>query len=88
MIPRDIRVFVVDGIADIGAHVRSNLCYFIRLRHLIRSEQSHIGYFSRPIFLHALPSNTSTMKGYIRNFPGLYKMKAPLKALLSLIEGV
>ena len=50
---------IIDGNSEISAHVRSNLCYFICLRHSIRSK--------RPIFLHAcaicseLQSNTSTM---------------------------
>ena len=31
-------VFVLDGNSEIVAHVRSNLCYLIRIRHLIKSK--------------------------------------------------
>ena len=31
-------VFILDGNLEIGAHVRSNLCYLTCLRHLIRSK--------------------------------------------------
>ena len=30
-------VLILDGNPEIGVHVRSNLCYFICLRHLLRS---------------------------------------------------
>ena len=33
-------VFILDGNSYIGAHVRSNLCYLICLRHLIRSKEA------------------------------------------------
>ena len=49
-------VLILDGISEMGAHVRSNLCYFICLRHEIRSRAvTNLSYFSpkRPIFLHA-----------------------------------
>ena len=57
---------MVDGNSEIGAHVGSNLCHLICLKHLINS-RAVIGFFSLQIFLHAcatcskLPSNTSTM---------------------------
>ena len=35
-------VLILDGNSEIGAHVRSNLCYFICLRHLIRSRARNI----------------------------------------------
>ena len=43
-------VLKLDGNSEIGAHVRSNFCYLIRLMHLTRSR---IGFFSPnlPIFL-------------------------------------
>ena len=63
-------VLKLDGKSEIGAHhVRSNLCYLICLRHLIRS-RAVTDLFSpkRSIFLHAcatrseLPSNISSLK--------------------------
>ena len=59
----------------LDAHVRSNLCYLICLRHLLRSRAVMNRIFSpkRPMFVHAcatsseLPSNISTvgsMVGY------------------------
>ena len=35
-------VLILDGNSEIGAHVRSNLCYLIFLRHLIISRKSQI----------------------------------------------
>ena len=62
-------VLLLDGNRDIGAHLRSNLCYFICLRHFIRSRTVKIWIFSpkSPILLPActtwfeLPSNISTI---------------------------
>ena len=73
IVPLDIRtislVLILDDNLDIEAHVRSNRCYLICLRHLIRSEQSQIRFFLRigVFFLYAnatwseLPSNISTL---------------------------
>ena len=49
-------VSILDGNSRIGAHVRSNLCYLICLRYLIRSRAvTNRIFFSpkRSIFLHA-----------------------------------
>ena len=62
-------VFMLDVNSKIGAHIWSNLCYSIFVRHLITSNAVTNRIFSpkRPIFLHAcaacseLPSNISTM---------------------------
>ena len=62
-------VRIVDGNSDIGAHVRSKLCYLICSRHLVRSRAFIKLYFvsGNIFFLYAcvpflmLPSNTSTM---------------------------
>ena len=62
-------VFTLDGDTEIGAHVGSNLCDLICVRHLIGSwaAKSCIVSPERPIFLPAgaicyeLPSNISTM---------------------------
>ena len=40
--PVGTMVLIRDGNSQIGAHIRSNLCYLICLRHFIRSRQ--IGY--------------------------------------------
>ena len=66
---REPVVLILDGNSEIGGQVRSNLCYLICLRHLIRSEQSHIGFLFRKkdTDLHdcaacsELPSNISSM---------------------------
>ena len=58
-------VLILDGNSRIDAHVKSNFCYLICLRHMIDGEQLNIGSFSskRPIFLLScatcveLPSN-------------------------------
>ena len=36
---------VLDGNSEIGAHVRSNLCYLICLRNLLDKEKSQIRFF-------------------------------------------
>ena len=36
-LPPTLSMVLIDGNSEIGAHVRSNLCYLICLRHLIRS---------------------------------------------------
>ena len=41
-----IMVIILDGNSDIGAHVRTNLCYLISSRHFIRSMQSQIFFFA------------------------------------------
>ena len=57
---------ILDGNSEIGAHVRSNLCYLIFLRHLLRSRTVTI-VSEKTTFLYAgatcfeLPSNTRTM---------------------------
>ena len=61
---------VLHGNSEIGAHVKSSLCYLICLRHLtsLGVVKNRI-FFLRPNFLHAcatyfeLPSNISTMEG-------------------------
>ena len=61
-------VLIVDGNSEIDAHVGSNLCYLICLRHSIRSKAvtNRIFLFEKTYF-HAcaacieLPSNISTM---------------------------
>ena len=53
------RVHILDGNSEIGAHVRSNLCYFICLRHLIRSRAvTYRIFFLRTNVLSEFPSNT------------------------------
>ena len=56
----------LDGNSEIGAHVRSNLCYTICLRHLIiwRAFTNRIFFLRKDIFffmrernMHELPSN-------------------------------
>ena len=44
---------ILDGTSEIGAHVRSNLCYLIGLRHLISSRNVTIPILFGLIFLHA-----------------------------------
>ena len=39
-------VLISDGNSEIGAHVRSNLCSLVCLRHLLDREQSKIGNYS------------------------------------------
>ena len=64
-------VLIWDGNSEISEHVRSNLCYFICLMHLIMSKHLQIRYF----FIHAcatcyeLSSNISTMYGGSRVNP-------------------
>ena len=62
-------VLILDGHSDIGARVRSNLCYLICLGHLVRSRAfTNLFFLLRKdiVFLHAcaicseLPSNMST----------------------------
>ena len=44
---REFIVLILYGNSEIGAHVRNNLCYLIRLRHLIRSRAvTHLVFFS------------------------------------------
>ena len=50
-------VIILDSNLEIGAHVWSNLCYLIYLRHLIRSRGVTFWIF----FSSELPSNSSTM---------------------------
>ena len=59
---------IKDGNSEINAHVRSNFCDLICLRHLIRSRESQSGrFFSKKMFLHTcatfsrLPFDTSSM---------------------------
>ena len=62
-------VLILDGNSEIGAHVWSNACSLIRLRHLNRSRAITNRFLSpkRQIFLHAcascseVSSNTSTV---------------------------
>ena len=44
-----IMVVILDGNSEIGAHVRSNLCYLICLWHLLRA---HFSSPKTPIFIH------------------------------------
>ena len=49
-------VLILDGNYDIGAHVRRILCYFICLRHLIKSREVTnriFGYKMQPVGLSA-----------------------------------
>ena len=49
-------VLILDGILEVGARVRRNLCNLIRLRDLIRSRAVTNRIFKKPkrrIFLHA-----------------------------------
>ena len=56
---------ILDGNAEIVVHARSNLCYLICLRHLIRSKAGTNWIFSsspnRPIFLHACATCSSLL---------------------------
>ena len=59
-------VLIWDGNSEINAHVRSNPCYLICIRHLIHSSQKSDFFFSKKqVSLHRcatyseLPSNTS-----------------------------
>ena len=84
-------VLILDGKLETGAHVWSNICYLICLRHLIRSrEHSQIGFFSAktPIFLHActtcseLSFNISTMVRILSRVHYLcYRFSLFIKAL-------
>ena len=64
-------LLILDGNSDIGAHVRSNLCYMIFVRHFIRSRAiiNAIFFYLNHFFLHAraicseLPSDLRTMVG-------------------------
>ena len=51
-------VYILDGNSAIGAHIRSNLCSLIGLRHLIRSRAvtNPTFYPKTPIFLHTCAS--------------------------------
>ena len=69
-------VLTLDGNFTIGAHVRSNVCYLIFLRHLNKIESSHKSGFLSPkwsIFPYAhatrsvLQSSTTTMVVYVYN---------------------
>jgi len=62
-------VLILDGNSEMGAHVRSNLCYLISFRHLIRLREYVFirkGFF----FVHTctvcseFPSNFSTMVSF------------------------
>ena len=59
-------VLIIDGNAEIGAQVGSNLCYLICLKHLIISRAVTNRIFSpkRTIFLHACPT-CSELPSYI-----------------------
>ena len=55
---------ILDGISEIGAHVRSNICYSICLRHLIRSKAATNRIFfksEKTYFSSELPSDISFM---------------------------
>ena len=59
-------VLILDGNSEIGAQVRSNLCYLIWLRHLIRSRavKNRIFFIRKYVFscvhnMFELPSNIS-----------------------------
>ena len=56
-------VFISDGNGEIGAHIRSNLCYLICLRHFIDGEESQIRS-AKTCFFHA-SSYRSTMLLFI-----------------------
>ena len=67
-----LMVLILDGNAEIGAHVRGNPCYLICVGIRLNREKAQLGFFSSPrrfIFLHAcvtcseLPSNINTMAG-------------------------
>ena len=45
-------LLISDGNSEIGAHVRSDLCYLICLRHLIKPSSVTNRIFFLPIFLH------------------------------------
>ena len=59
-------ILILDGISEIGARVRGNLCYLISLRHLIRS-RAVTNKMCIHIFLYAcanaseLPSDINTL---------------------------
>ena len=66
-------VLRLDGNSELGTNVRSDLGYFICLRHLFRSRAVQVGKKSDPISFHSylvicskIPSHISTM-GLISN---------------------
>ena len=60
-------LLILDGNSEKAAHVRSNFCYLICLKHLIRPKAVTNRIACSPIFFRAcaksseLPSNTSAM---------------------------
>ena len=45
-------VLNLDGNSEIGAHVRSNVCYLICLRHVIRSKAvTNVGIYIPMVFI-------------------------------------
>ena len=59
-------VLILDGNFELAAHVRSNLCYLICLRHLIRSKavKNRIVFLRKKLHAYEcteVPSNISTM---------------------------
>ena len=64
-------VFIYDGNSEIGAQVRSNLCYLIYLRHLMRSRGvtnrfffSHKNFLSFKRAQHVLSYHQSKYHGW------------------------
>ena len=43
-------VVILEGISELGARVRSNICYLICLRHLFRSRAVEIRFFSEKTY--------------------------------------
>ena len=68
-------VLILDGNLETGAQIRSNVCYLICLRHLIRSRAvTNRVYLTpkEPIFLCSeLPSDISTMTRAGEGIPGV-----------------
>ena len=75
---------ILDGNSEIDAHIRSNLCYLICLRHLIRSHNLDFST-NEPIFLHAAQhflsyhGKTDHLEARKRTFIGalMYAYKGP-----------
>ena len=73
---------ILDGNSEIGAHVRSILCYLIYLRHLIRSRK-----VTHRIFLHAVFSGWRGRIQYMGQTVYTYRQYSVQWSVLFLVVG-
>ena len=81
-------VLIFDGNSEIGAFVRSDLCYMNCLRHLIRSRAvtSRIFFFKMPTFSHAC-SSCSTLPSIISTMGSILRIRIPTKSGAKTLAG-